>query len=170
MTIFRSNRQYVDVPLTPTEIAICSYIGKLRRHITSQYAKDRRQDKTQDGAQMDINAVFTEYAVAKFLNLNFDLNCNFRKFGADLTTHKGKFIDVKCASKIGGNLNAVGWSDEKPVDVFVLTEIHTASVRIIGWIYREDFLIEENLRNVGNGTFYSIEQSRLTPFDRRQHD
>lgn len=161
----RFNQQYVDVPLTSTEIAICNYIGKLRNHITSQNAEDRKQDKTQDGIQISVNGVLTEYAVSKFLKLPFDLNCNYRKFGADLISRKGKLIDVKCASKIGGNLNAVGWSGNKPVDIFILTELHTSCVRIVGWIERKDFLIDENLIDVGNGDYYSIEQSELIPFE-----
>ena len=106
----------------------------------------------------------TEYAVSKYLKLPFDLNCDFRKFGADLVTRKGKKIDVKCAKTIGGNLNAVAWSNTKPVDVFVLTELHTSCVRLIGWIYREDFLVEENLVDIGNGHYYSVKPSQLTPF------
>jgi len=82
-----------------------------------------------------------------------------------LVTRKGKKIDVKCASKIGGNLNAVVWSGTKPVDVFVLTELHTSCVRVIGWIYRNDFLVEENLIDIGNGAYYSVKPSQLTPFN-----
>ena len=151
------NKQYVDVPLTSSEIMVCNYIGKLRNHVTSKHA--------QDGVQMSVNGVLTEYAVSKYLKLPFDLNCDFRKFGADLVTRKGKKIDVKCASKIGGNLNAVVWSGTKPVDVFVLTELHTSCVRVIGWIYREDFLVEENLIDIGNGAYYSVKPSQLTPFN-----
>ena len=161
------NQQYVDVPLSPTEIAICNYIGKMRNHITSQNAKDRQQDKKQDGVQISINGVLTEYAVSKLLKLHFDLNCDYRKFGADLISHKGKLIDVKCASKIGGNLNAVGWSGTKPVDVFVLTELHSTCVRVIGWIPRKEFLIDENRIDIGNGEYYSVKQSELIPFESR---
>ena len=164
MTTLSFNQQYVDVPLTKTEIMVCTYIGKLRNHVTSQHAKDRRQDTTIDGEKMSVDGVLTEYAVSKFLKLPFDLNCDFRKFGADLITRKGKKIDVKCASKVGGNLNAVAWSGTKPVDVFVLTELHTTCVRVIGWIYKEDFLVEENLVDVGNGAYYSVSPSQLTPF------
>ena len=159
-----SSFNYVEVPLTETEIMVCNYIGKLRNHVTSQHAKDRRQDKTIDGVKMSVDGVLTEYAVSKYLKLPFDLNCNFRKFDADLITRKGNKIDVKCASKIGGNLNAVGWSREKPVDVFILTELHTSCVRIIGWIGKDDFLTEENLIDVGNGAYYSVEPNQLTPF------
>jgi hypothetical protein len=81
-----------------------------------------------------------------------------------LVTRSGKTIDVKCASKPGGNLNAVAWSESKPVDVFILTELHTRCVRIIGWIYSKDFLIEDNKNNVGNGEYFSVNQSELIPF------
>ena len=164
MTKSTFNKQYVDVALTATEIMICNYIGKLRNHVTSQFAKDRKQDKTLDGVQMSVNGVITEYAVAKYLKLPFDLNCDYRKFGADLVTRSGKTIDVKCASKIGGNLNAVAWSESKPVDVFILTELHNRCVRIIGWIYSKDFLVDDNKNNVGNGEYFSVNQSELIPF------
>lgn len=154
----------IEVVLTETEIAICTYIGEMRNHITSQHAKDRLQDKSQDGVLISVRGAITEYAVAKHLGLFFDLNCDFRKFGADLISKKGKTIDVKCANRAGGSLNAVRWSEAKPVDLFILTEIDGHTVRLIGYIKSEDFLVKENLADVGNGEFYSIPQSCLTPF------
>lgn len=150
-----------------TEVALCNYIGKMRHDITARHGKERKQDQSQDGLQMSINGVITEYAVGKLLNLHFDLNCDFRKFGADLISRKGASIDVKCASRQGGNLNAVVWSGDKPADVFVLTEIHHSHVRVVGWIDRTRFLIPENLKDVGNGPFYSLPQSHLIPFDEK---
>ena len=154
----------IEVALTETEIAICTYIGEMRNHITSQHAQDRLQDKSQDGVLISVRGAITEYAVAKHLGLFFDLNCDFREFGADLVSKKGKSIDVKCAYRAGGNLNAVRWSDTKPVDLFILTEIEGHTVRLIGYIKSKDFLVEENLADVGNGEFYSIPQTSLIPF------
>lgn len=155
----------IGVKLSPSEIAICNYVGKYRNYITSQHGKDKQQDQKQDGEKMSIIGVITEYAVAKFLNLNFDLNCDYRKFGADLVTQSGKTIDVKCTQIQGGNLNAVGWSVNKPCDVFVLTEIRFSQVAIVGWIDRGSFLTETNKRDVGNGPFYSVPQSKLVAFN-----
>jgi hypothetical protein len=94
------------------------------------------------------------------LNLNFDFDCTFRKFGADLKMHTGETIDVK-STKPGGNLNAVKWSKGKDADYFVLTEIHHNFVGIVGYIQRDLFLIDRNLCNVGNGEFYSIPRNCL---------
>jgi len=156
----------MKIVLSQTEIAICNMIGKLRHQITAEYKKDRKQDKTQDAVQMVINGVITEYAVSKALNLHFDLNCDYREqYPPDLISNKGFPVEVKCTSKPGGNLNAPKWSTYKPSAVFVLTEIHPSHVQLVGWIYKEDFLIAKNLTDIGNGPFYSIPQSQLIPFN-----
>jgi hypothetical protein len=159
------NKRYLRQTLTVTELDVCMYIGKLRHSITSKQGTERKQDASMNSLQMSINGVITEYAVAKTLNLNFDL----RKFGADLTLQDGRTIDVKSTNTAGGNLNAVGWSVEKPCDVFVLTEIHPTHVRIVGWIGRAKFLRPENLRDVGNGEFYSVPQTLLNAFDEKYY-
>jgi hypothetical protein len=151
--------------LSRSEIEICTYIGKYRHAVTSKEGQERKQYQRQDSVQLSINGVLTEYAVAKGLNLVFDLNCDYRKFGADLTSRKGKSIDVKSTSNAGGNLNAVLWSTSKPADIFILTEIHYSFVGLIGWIDRDRFLIPAYLKNVGNGEFYSMPQSALLPLD-----
>lgn len=163
------NKRYINRYLTVTELDICMYIGKMRYNITSQQGKERKQDETQNSLQMSINGVITEYAVAKTLNLSFDLNCDFRKFGADLILRDGRTVDVKSTYTADGNLNAVKWSVEKPCDVFVLTEIHPSHVRIVGWIGRGKFLRPENLVNVGRGEFYSVPQSALNAFDEKYY-
>ncbi len=155
----------VDIVLTRSEIWYCNHIGKWRNHETSKNASERKQDQSLNGEQMSIDGVITEYATAKFMRLFFDMDCSYRKFGADLIDANGKLIDVKSTKTAGGNLNAVKWSTKKPVDVFVLTEIHYSHVRLVGWIGALKFLRRENLRNVGNGPFYSVPQSQLTPFE-----
>jgi hypothetical protein len=154
----------IFIQFSQTEVRILRGIGKLRYEITSQQGVEMKQDTKKDPVQICIDGVITEYAVAKFLNLHFDLNCDYRKFGADLISHSGAAIDVKSTTTIGGNLNATKRSVEKPADFFVLTEIRPTQVAICGWIERERFLIDENLKNVNNGLFYSIAQSKLNNF------
>jgi len=151
--------------LTSSEIEICHYIGKYRNAITSKQGVDRKQDQAKDNLQISIDGVISEYAVAKALNVNFDLNCDYRKFGADLKSRKGNQIDVKSTTTIGGNLNAVIWSERKSADIFILTEIHSSFVGLIGWIDKERLLIPENIKNVGYGDYYSISQSKLFSLD-----
>ena len=163
------NKRYLQRSLTVTELDICMYIGKMRYTITAQHRSEGKQDIKQNGLQMCIDGVITEYAVAKTLNLNFDFNCDFRKFGADLTLQDGRTLDVKSTYTKDGPLNAVKWSVEKSCDVFVLTEIHPSHVRIVGWIGRGKFLRDENLRDVGRGEFYSVPQTYLNAFDEKYY-
>ena len=155
----------IRVSLTKTEFAVIEYVGKLRSQITSERGTDMLQDVNMNGIQSSIDGVLTEYAVAKYLNLHLDLNCDFRAFGADLVSAKGATIDVKSTRAAGGNLNAVGWSTDKTADIFVLTEILPTCVGIVGWIHRDSFLRNENVVTPkGRKPYYSVSRDKLTPF------
>lgn len=155
----------IQVKLSQTEINILYYVGKYRHHITKNAGEERKQDQSLNGETISVQGVMSEYAVAKALNLHFDFNCDYRKFGADLILHNGNTIDVKSTLKHKGNLNAVGWSGKKQADYFVLTEIHYDWIGIVGCISREEFLQPEYLKNVGNGSFYSAPQHKLKKID-----
>lgn len=150
------------VPISDTEMLLLQNIGTLRHKETSQHGQEAKQS-AQNPLQISIDGVIGEYAVAKALNLHFSLDCDYRDFGADLISRKGKKIDVKSTRTVGGNLNAVLWSAKKPVDIFILAEIGLDSVDVIGYIDRESFLIPEHISDVGHGNFYSIPQSKLKP-------
>lgn len=153
----------IGITLSGTEYRILRGIGKLRHEQTSNQTVENIQSQ-KDPIEISIQGVITEYAVAKFLNLNFDLDCDYRAFGADLIGHRGTLIEVKSTETVGGNLNAVKKSVSKPCDVFVLTEIHSTHVAIVGWIQRDRFLVEKNIRQGRLGPYYSVSQSELYPF------
>lgn len=158
----------IIIDLSTTEMQIIEFIAALRYYETSSKGTERKQSSL-DSLQMGVDGVMSEYAVAKHYNIHFDMNCDYRKFGADLISQKGKTIDVKSTRKENGNLNAVGWSKSKPADIYVLTEIitneHQNKVKLIGWINKESFLIPEYISDVGNGDFYSMPAIRLNPID-----
>jgi hypothetical protein len=156
------------IDFTITELQILEFISSRRFEETSRHGKERIQSSF-DRFQIVLDGVYSEYAVSKALNLHFDLNCNYRKFDADLTSHKGSLIDVKSTRTEGGNLNAVAWSVKKPADIYILTEIYDASVKIVGWIDRDSFLSEDNIFDVGNGPFYSLPQKYLKAINESQH-
>lgn len=155
----------IRVYLSKTEFEIVEFVGRLRSKITSAQGTDMLQETSMNGEQASIDGVLTEYAVAKYLNLHLDLNCDFRAFGADLVSHRGATIDVKSTRRAGANLNAVGWSNGKCADVFVLTEILPTCVGIVGWIHRDSFLRNENVVTPKDRKpYYSVPRSKLTPF------
>ena len=142
----------MKIYFTLSEMQVLEFIASRRYEITASRGKEMIQS-SQRPFQIVLDGVWSEYAVAKMLNLNFDLNCDYRKFEQDLTSHKGSTIDVKSTNKEGGNLNAVGWSRTKPADIFVLCEIHHDHVKVIGWVDRESFLTEDNIFDIGKQKF-----------------
>lgn len=155
------------VHISNSEFRILTFTGCLRYHATSEQGVERKQSE-HSALNIVIDGVISEYAASKAFNVSFDLNCDYRKFGADLISQKGAKIDVKSTRIIGGNLNAVKWSSEKEGEIFVLTELHykpeAVYVDVVGWIEREKFLIPENIKDVGNGEFYSLPRERLNLF------
>ena len=153
------------VRLTDTEIAMLTACGKMRYNETSQHGMDHQQDQRQNGLEMSIIGAITEYAVAKHLQVFFDLNCDYAPpFPPDLVSKSGNTIDVKCTRKQGGHLNAVLRSVKKPVDIYILTEYQPPVVYLVGWIESKILLVDANIKNVGNGSFYSMPQSKLKKF------
>ncbi len=140
-------------------------IAHLRYLETSKYGKEKKQSDKILPRDMVRQGVYTEYAVSKYLNVYFDLNCDYREFGPDLISSDGALIDVKSTKTKGGPLNAHKDTTDKPGDIFIATEIDENDVvTIIGFIERENFLTKENLRDVGKGFFYSVPQKVLKRF------
>lgn len=153
------------VQLDQSEIALLMKIGEMRNKTTSKHSPDMAQDKTQNSVQMSIQGTIGEYAVAKRLNLHFDMNTAYRNFGADLISHRNAKIDVKSTTKAGGNMNAVGWTKPEDADVYILTEVEIPFVNIVGWIKSTDFIKEENIvYPPEKRPFYTISQNRLNSF------
>lgn len=166
-TYTKRKSKVIRLSLTQSEIKIATYVGQYRHHVTSQQGSERKQDSSQDSLDMSIKGAITEYAVAKAMNLNFDLNCDFRKFGADLLTDNGLTIDVKSCTRVGGDLNAVRWSSDagKRCDIYILTELFNNAVGLVGWIDGETFLQDANLVDFGNGAFYTYPRQALRQFN-----
>lgn len=155
----------IRVTLTKTEYAILEFVGNMRHSITSASGTEMKQDTSMNGLQASIDGVITEYAVAKYLNLHLDLNCDYRAFGADLISRLGNHIDVKSTRRANGNLNAVGWSNGKCADIFVLTEILHSAVGIVGWIHRDLLLQDANIVvPKDRAPYYSVDRSKLQLF------
>jgi hypothetical protein len=158
----------ITILFTKTELQILDYVATRRYIETSSKGKEMQQDTSRSPWQICLDGVYGEYAVGKHYNLFFDLNCDYRKFGADFVRTNGLKIDVKSTRTTGGPLNATKWSVKKPADTFILTEIYDDFVNIIGWVDRVTFLKDDNIFDVGNGPFYSLPQKFLTPINESQ--
>lgn len=162
------NDHIYRVGFSETEREICLRIGELRHQKTSQNRPDSKQDPTLDSLEIVQRGVISEYAACKLFNVNFNMDCTFRlDFGADLILSDGTEVDVKCVTFWGGNLNAVGWSGKKPCDIYLLTELGTNYVNVVGFVSAEDFLKHGRRLPGKNGgkPFISYPRQMLHPVD-----
>lgn len=113
----------IKILLTDTEVELCELIGQLRNLKTSKKCAEQIQSN-RNPIQISIDGVLSEYIVAKHKGWFFDLNCDVRKFGADLVVSStGHLIDVKSTRKVGGDMNIRYTHKDKNYDYYVLVEL-----------------------------------------------
>lgn len=156
----------MNITFSNTEMIILDLMAHLRYLKTSENAAEQIQDYSLSPREIVRRGVYTEYAVSKYMNVFFDLNCDYRKFGADLISNLGSAIDVKSTTHKGGPLNAKSNATKKPGDIFICTEINDNDVvTIVGFIDRESFLKQENIKQGKyKGFYYSVPQHVLKKF------
>lgn len=153
----------IKIGLTDSEVEICSMIGQIRHLKTSAQCAEQIQSNL-DPVQISIDGVLSEYIVAKHKGLFLDLNCEVRKFGADLISN-GKKIDIKSTRKEGGDLNIRITHKDKDYDFYVLVELtQNDNGIIVGYISRDNAIKDENIVVNPNGNpYYKISRNQLKP-------
>ena len=156
----------IKVLLTVTEVELCEIIGQMRNIKTSQKCAEQIQSN-RDPIRISIDGVLSEYIIAKHKGWFFDLNCDVRKFGADLTTTTGHLIDVKSTRTVGGDMNIRYTHKNKSYDYYILVELdemHNGT--IVGIASRTICITDENIAKspYTNEPFYKVPRSKLKPW------
>lgn len=155
----------IEVFFTETEYYICKMIGELRYAQTSKVCAEQRQSLI-DPTAISVDGVLSEYLVAKHKKWFFDLNCDVRKFDADLIAPTGHKIDVKCTRRIDGDMNVRHTHKTKNYDYYVLVELKERSGIIIGIADRNTVVNDANL-SIGSVTgqpYYKVPRTKLKPW------
>jgi hypothetical protein len=153
----------IKVLLTDTEVEICELIGQIRNIKTSQKCAEQIQSN-RNPIQISIDGVLSEYIIAKHKGWFFDLNCDVRKFGADLVANTGHLIDVKSTRKIGGDMNIRHTHKDKNYDYYILVELDDRNNgTIIGIASRSIAIADENIeKSIYTGEpFYKVPRTKL---------
>ena len=150
------------VELNPSEILVCECIGRMRSLIArSANVKDQKIGN-QNGIESDVMGIKAEYAFAKYFNVFPDLGLSPRSGSCDGRL-KGVAYDIKSTHIKSGHLLATK-KVNPDVDMYVLCVVTKNQVDIKGYIFKKDFIKPENLKTLGHGEGYCLEQSALTPF------
>ena len=151
----------ITVKLTPDEITVCQVLGRMRSLIARGANVKDAKVGDQDGSEADVTGMMAEYAFAKQMNCFPDLGLSPRSGSADGLL-KGKTYDIKSTKYKTGRLLATKKVNDD-VDFYVLTVVNQDTVDIIGWAWKDELINKNNLKDLGHGEGYCLEQSELRP-------
>lgn len=140
-------------------------------HGLSRFFKNREKGTHNQSHQVgnhkifkEVDGVGGELAVCKFFDVFPDIDPTPREGGCDLVTKTGIRVEVKTTDYKSGRLIAQKWkSDKEHSDIYVLVIGTIPTFKIIGWIYSQEFLVEENVTEELSGECYSVTQDKLKP-------
>lgn len=150
--------------MSPPEAAIAQVLAVMRNTTARQNGVTDKQMGKQDPIEIDRDGILAEMAFGKAFNLYPDLTVYPRKGGADLIGRTGKKIDVKATRYKMGRLVIHIDKPVDEVDIYVLAIVSGDDVDLIGYIESSKAIRQENVRDLGHGDGYVIEQEQLKKF------
>ena len=163
MFILKWDHEMIEINLTDDEVMMCQHVGHLRS-VLSRGNKVKDMKRT-DMAGLDIDAqgVTAEYAVAKHFNVFFDLGLSPRAGSADGVMN-GYSYDVKSTHHALGKLLAT-LKDNPDVDMYILCITPDRwTVKLVGWCWKKELINKKNIKDLGYGKGYALEQNQLRSF------
>ena len=151
------------IELTDEDIAVVYLLGGMRSTVAREAKVVDKKCGVHDGVAGDIDGFTGEYAFCKWNNLFPDIAASPRSGSYDCKTKTGTRIDIKTTRYKNGKLLAT-LKDNPDVDIYVLAIIDGKTVKFPGWISKLELCTDSNIRNLGHGDCYCMDQSELKPF------
>jgi hypothetical protein len=150
------------VELKQDELTVCEVIGRLRSLISKcSNLKDTKMG-AQNGMESDVMGVIAEYAFAKCFNTFPDFGLTPRSGSCD-GVYKNYRYDIKSTKYKNGQLLST-LKVNKDVDLYVLAIVDNNSVNFVGYVLKDELIKKENIKDLGRGLGYCLEQTNLRPF------
>ena len=150
------------VKLQPDEVLICEQLGRMRSIIARSSGVKDAKVGTQDGSEADVMGMKAEYAFAKQFNTFPDLGLTPRSGSADGKL-KGYAYDIKSTTYKSGRLLATKKRKSRCRYVCAMY-CDNSEVDIKGYAMKKDLIQPSNLKNLGHGEGYCMDQNQLTKF------
>jgi hypothetical protein len=151
-----------QISLTDEEVATINVLASIRSiSARNSNVKDMKRSDL-NGVEIDLDGLMAEWAFCKYKNVFPDLVASPRSGTCDAIVN-GLRIDVKSTRYKNGRL-LVTLKDNPDVDIYVLAIISKNDVTFVGWEYKKNICIPNNIRDLGRGDGYVIDQNNLRPF------
>lgn len=151
------------IVLTDPEQRLARYMGQQRYALSRKAGVvDARVDPS--GAELDINAMGAELALARLLNVYPDLDPTPRAGGHDLRWG-GQTLDVKQTVRTNGHLIATTWKDQDQCDLYALLVGTLPTYDFQGFTTAQALFQTHRLKNFGHGATYAVAQPELITWE-----
>jgi len=152
----------MKVQLDNIDIIICEMIGRMRNIVNRNFkVKDTKVSKDSPN-NIDVQGFLAEFAFCKHFNIfpDFDLRPRSGSYDA---LYNGYRYDIKSTRHKNGRLIATT-KVNPDVDIYILAIINDTEVDFIGYAFKEEFIKQENIKDLGYGDTYVLERDKLHKF------
>lgn len=152
----------MKVQLDNIDIIICEMIGRMRNIVNRNFkVKDTKVSKNSPN-NIDVQGFLAEFAFCKHFNIfpDFDLRPRSGSYDA---LYNGYRYDIKSTRHKNGRLIATT-KVNPDVDIYILAIINDTEVDFIGYAFKEEFIKQENIKDLGYGDTYVLERDKLHKF------
>ena len=155
------------IVLNEAEIKLANYLGTSRYNSCRKNNVIDKQRGYQDKLQIDIEGVGSEIAFCKLSNTYPDLEIKPTGQTSDIgdALFNGMKVDVKSTRYENGRLHCSLWKNNEP-DLYVLMiTTEYPAIRCAGFAWAEHLKMPENIRDLGRGELYLMDQKDLQPIE-----
>mgnify|MGYP003151594174 CR=1 FL=1 len=151
------------IKLNKQEVAIGTWIGNERQSIAERRNLNNLNQCGKNDNFLHINGALGELAFSKLFCVYPEsmLDELGNKMTYDVWVNDLGGVDIKTTSNLKGSLNVEFHKRDYPADYYALMMGNNDTFFYAGIIHKDEVFKEENLKNVGNGDFYSVQTEYL---------
>lgn len=150
-----------QITLSSDDQKLAIYLAEIRQEINrANNVRNLRVCKESD-LKIQIEGYGAEIAFCRIRGIEPDTTTHPRSGGADCVLPTGHRVDVKCTRFHSGKLIAHINKTIDDADIYALMIGQFPTYTLRGYSTAEEFIHERNVRDLGYGKTYVLEQSRL---------
>jgi len=134
-----------------------AFFSRKKNVVDQKFASDK------SGFEIDFDGCLSEYAFCKWHNIHFSLSFGDDTAGQPDCIYNNLNVDIKSTRLPQGRM--IVKLNSQPMDIYVLAIVEDDyTIRFAGFSRSEDIKKEENVRNLGTGDSYVLDQHQLLKF------
>jgi hypothetical protein len=151
-----------DVILNEAEQRLAQYLAKRRHDAARMDGIPDMKMGPQSAYDTDLEGIAAEIAFCKIMNVypDTDIVVGTRPISDAYTTSMGS-VDVKATKYKNGRLLATTKKYANHPDSYALMVGEFPRYKFVGWVPAEELLMKKNIRDLGHGEGYALDQSML---------